>query len=92
MEERNVEFDVIDYLKDPLDRPTLQRFLRLLAGPPADLVRADPANGVDPSGLNADQIVDLLLAHPKAMQRPVGVLGGQAVIARPSDLILNLLP
>jgi arsenate reductase len=92
LEERNVEFDVINYLEKPLDRSTLQGFLDLLSGPPADLVRADPANGIDPTGLSAEQIVDLLLAHPKAMQRPVAVLGHRAVIARPSDLILDLLP
>jgi len=36
-------------------------------------------------------VVDVLLAHPKLMQRPVAVLGDQAVIARPSELVLELL-
>ncbi|MDP6976364.1 MAG: ArsC/Spx/MgsR family protein [Acidimicrobiales bacterium] len=33
----------------------------------------------------------MLLAHPKLMQRPVAVLGDRAVIARPSELVLQLL-
>tara|TARA_Y100000031_G_scaffold151864_1_gene193923 strand:- start:2692 stop:2823 length:132 start_codon:yes stop_codon:yes gene_type:complete len=41
--------------------------------------------------LDADGVVDLLLAHPRLMQRPVAVLGGRAVIARPFELVLELL-
>jgi len=63
----------------------------MLDGPPADLGRADPAKGIDPTGLDAAGVVDLLLAHPQAMQRPVAVHGGRAVIARPSELVLDLL-
>jgi len=36
-------------------------------------------------------VVDLLLAHPALMQRPVGLLGDRAVVARPSERILDLL-
>jgi arsenate reductase-like glutaredoxin family protein len=31
------------------------------------------------------------MEHPALMQRPIGVRGGRAVIARPSELILDLL-
>ena len=34
-------------------------------------------------------VVELLL--PRLMQRPVAVLAGRAVIARPADLVLELL-
>jgi len=36
-------------------------------------------------------VVDLLLEHPVLMQRPVVVRGDRAVIARPSDKVLELL-
>jgi arsenate reductase len=36
-------------------------------------------------------VVDLLLAHPELMERPVVVRGGRAVIARPSERVLDLL-
>lgn len=48
-------------------------------------------------GLNADAyvtraaVVDLLLEHPALMQRPVIVRDGRAVIARPSEKVLELL-
>jgi arsenate reductase len=38
-----------------------------------------------------DAVIDLLLAHPVLMQRPVVVHGRRAVIARPSSRVLELV-
>ncbi|WP_419849988.1 arsenate reductase family protein [Candidatus Poriferisocius sp.] len=73
----------------------MERFLELLPNEPADLVRED--NHFKDLGLNigdyqsADAVVDLLLEHPKLMQRPVVVRGDRAVIARPSEVVEELL-
>ena len=37
------------------------------------------------------QVIDVLLAHPEVMQRPVVFVGDKAVIARPSEKVLDLL-
>ncbi len=37
------------------------------------------------------QVIRLLLAHPELMERPVVVRGARAVIARPSEKVLELL-
>jgi arsenate reductase len=93
--ERYVGADVIEYLKTPLDRATLERILDLLAGPPADLVRKDKRFkelGLDAGAyVTREQVVDLLLAHPELMERPVVIRGDRAVIARPSERVLELL-
>jgi len=95
LRDRNVEFDVIEYLKQPLSRETLIQFLDLLPNEPADLVRKDKK--FKQLGLNADDyvtreaVVDLLLEHPVLMQRPVIIRGERAVIARPSDTVNELL-
>jgi arsenate reductase len=92
---RGVEFDAIEYLKRPLDRPTLVRVLSLLASPPAELVRKDKR--FQELGLRAedyvsgDQVVALLLEHPELMQRPIVIRGDQAIIARPGEKVLELL-
>jgi arsenate reductase len=95
LRERGVQADVVEYLKTPVDRPTLERFLDLLAGPPADLVRKDrrfQELGLDASRIvTREQVVDVLLAHPELMERPVVVRGGRAVIARPSERVLEIL-
>lgn len=67
----------------------------MLPNEPADLVRED--NHFKELGLNigdyqgAEAVVDLLLEHPKLMQRPVVVRGDKAVIARPSEVVEELL-
>ena len=95
MQERGVEFDVIEYLKSPLGRADFERFLALLPDEPAELVRKDKK--FKELGLNADDyvtreaVVEVLLRHPALMQRPVIIRDQQAVIARPSEKVLELL-
>ena len=91
---RGIECEVVEYLKTPPDRATLERFLELLAGPPGTLVRKDKR--FKELGLNESryvtraQVVDVLLAHPELMERPVVIRGARAVIARPSERVLEL--
>ena len=95
LEERGVQPEVVEYLKTPLDRPTLEHFLDLLADPPADLVRKDKRFkelGLDESAYTTRaQVIELLLAHPELMERPVVIRGGRAVIARPSERVAEIL-
>lgn len=93
--ERGIESEVIEYLKTPLDRATFERFLELLPGAPAELVRKDKR--FKELGLNEadyqtrEQVVGVLLTHPELMERPVVINGGRAIIARPSERLLEIL-
>jgi arsenate reductase (glutaredoxin) len=93
--ERGVEIDVIEYLKAPPTRAELERIVDAIPDPPDALVRKDKRFGE--LGLNADdyqtktQVVALLLEHPELMERPVVFRGERAVIARPSEKVLELL-
>jgi arsenate reductase len=95
LRERGVEFDVVEYLKTPPDRATLERILDHVPDPPADLVRKDKRFkelGLDEADYQTrEQVIDLLLEHPELMQRPVVFRGERAIIARPSDKVLELL-
>ncbi|HVN51269.1 MAG TPA: arsenate reductase (glutaredoxin) [Acidimicrobiales bacterium] len=85
---RDVDLEVVEYLKAPLDREALEHLLDVLDAPPADLVRHDARFqelGLDPDGYTTrEQVVDVLVEHPELMQRPILVRGGRAVIARPA--------
>jgi arsenate reductase len=95
LEGRNVDLEVVQYLKTPLDRSGLGALVSQLVDPPADLVRHDKRFGE--LGLDADAyadaaaVVDLLAEHPELMQRPVVVTDGRAVIARPPEQKLDEL-
>jgi arsenate reductase len=95
LEERAPGAEVVRYLETPPSREQLEQFLDLLDDPPADLVRKDKRFGE--LGLDAgdyqtrEQVVEVLLAHPELMQRPIILKGGRAVLARPADKVLTLL-
>ncbi len=95
MRERGVEFDVIEYLKEPLGREGLQKVLDLIPDPPAELVRKDKnfkELGLDETKyVTREAVVELLLQHPVLMQRPIIIKGERAIIARPSEKVLELL-
>jgi arsenate reductase (glutaredoxin) len=82
-------------MKSPLDRATFERLFSLLPNPPADLVRKDKnfeALCLDATTyVTREAVIDLLLQHPVLLQRPIIVKGQQAVLARPSEKVLELL-
>jgi len=83
--------EVVQYLKEPLDKPALLDLMAKLEDPPADLVRKDPyfkGLGLDPADYTTpDAVADLLVEHPRLMQRPVLVRGDRAIIGRPKDRV-----
>jgi len=91
LDDLGVQHDVVQYLKTPLDRAALAHLLEILEDPPADLVRKDPY--FKQLGLDADDyttpeaVIDLLLEHPRLMQRPVLVKDDRAIIGRPKDRV-----
>jgi arsenate reductase len=86
-DELEVEVDVVEYLKRPPERVTLEWIVEHLEDPVADLVRKDPlfarlaldaADYTEPG-----PVIELLLEQPALMQRPVLLRGERAIIGRP---------
>jgi arsenate reductase (glutaredoxin) len=92
---RDVEFDIIEYLKKPPTRETLEKIIEMLEGPVADLVRKDKRFkelGLSPNDyVEKKTVVALLLKHPELMQRPIVIRGKRAIIARPPEKLAALL-
>lgn len=96
IEEQGEPFTVIEYLKTPPDRSTLEGILARLPGPPIELVRTDDPLfrelSLDEGSLTTVAgVIDVLVSHPELMQRPVVLRGDTAVIARPPELVANVL-
>lgn len=86
------DVEVVQYLKTPLDRAALLDLIDKLEDSPEDLVRKDAfftAQRLDAGDYKTpDQVADLLVAHPRLMQRPVIVKGDRAIIGRPRERVL----
>ena len=93
--ERGVDAEVIEYLKVKPSPADLERILDTIPDPPRALVRKDKRFqelGLDAADYETkEQVVALLLEHPELMERPVVFVGDRAVIARPSEKVLELL-
>lgn len=90
-----VEPEIVQYLKKPLDRQALLDLIGKLEDPAADLVRKDgffkDQGLVAEDYVTPEAVADLLIEHPRLMQRPVLVRGDRAIIGRPKDRVAAFL-
>ena len=94
--ERGADVEIVRYLNAPPSREELASIVAGLDGDPIELVRVKDrkfvALGIDPATLDGpDAVVDLLVAHPEVMERPVLLRDGRAAIGRPLERIEALL-
>ena len=92
--EKNVEFKVVDYLKNPPTTKELESILRKLNMAPIDLIRKGEAiykeNYKDKTFTNAEWI-QIIVNNPILIERPIIINSDKAVIGRPPEKVLEIL-
>ena len=86
---------VIEYLKTPPDRATLEALIRKMGIGARDLLR-EKGTPYAELGLGAAhwtdaQLIDHMLAHPILINRPIVLTPWGARLCRPSDAVLDIL-
>jgi arsenate reductase len=95
LEESGLQFEIIDYLNQPLDKDQVKDLLTKLDIEPIDLVRKNESiwkENYKGKDLSREQVIDALAKHPKLIERPVVIVGDKAVVGRPPENILEILP
>ena len=87
---------VVRYLETPLNAEQIQSLLSKLGIGARQLLRTGEdeyktLNLADTS-LSEAQLIAAIAAHPKLMERPILEAGNRAVIGRPPENVLELLP
>jgi arsenate reductase len=89
------EPQVVEYLKTPPSRERLVELLGLLGLKPRELLREKETPyaelGLGDPKWSDEEILDFMLAHPILIQRPIVVSEKGAVLARPSERVLEIL-
>lgn len=90
------EPEVIEYLKTPPDRATLERLIAAMGVPVRDVLR-QKGTPYDELGLGDDkwtdaQLIDFMLQHPILINRPIVVTPLGTRLCRPSEAVLDILP
>ncbi|MDR0203789.1 MAG: arsenate reductase (glutaredoxin) [Delftia acidovorans] len=87
---------VIEYLKTPPDRQTLQALIAAMGVPTRHVMRqkGTPYDelGLDDPKWTDEQLVDFMLQHPILINRPIVVTPLGTRLCRPSELVLDILP
>ncbi|WP_417775763.1 arsenate reductase (glutaredoxin) [Stutzerimonas xanthomarina] len=96
LEQRGLSPSVVCYLETPPSADELKQILARLGISPRQLLRSGEEdyktlNLADPA-LTDEQIIDAMVAHPKLIERPILVAGDVAVIGRPPEKVLEILP
>jgi arsenate reductase len=95
LDERGEQYELIEYLETPPDRARIESLLAMLDSEPATLVRREQRIkelGISDSDCSTRaQVLELLVAHPELLERPVVVRGRRAIVARPPERVLELL-
>jgi arsenate reductase len=94
LREKKLEFEIVEYFKNPFTKDELRDIIRKLGIQPEELIRKNEKEykQVFPSkNISEDDWIEGMLKHPKLIQRPIVVNGERAVIARPAERILEIL-
>ena len=95
LKESGVDFDAVNYYVDPIPKAKLIELLRKMKMKPRDLLRTKEAVyktlSLGTRDLSDDEIVDLMVAHPDLIQRPIVEKGARAVLARPPERLKEIL-
>ena len=86
---------VVEYLKTGWTRTQLQALFAAMAARPRDMLRekGTPAAelGLLAPGAGDDRILDAMVEHPILVNRPIVVTPKGTILARPSEVVLDLL-
>lgn len=95
LRQQGIEPTIIEYLKTPPDRQTLQRILALLGLQPRELMRKREASytagSLDDADLSRDALIEAMIRDPILMERPIVVANGKAALGRPPENVLRIL-
>ena len=91
----NIDFNIVEYLKDPLLEDEILVLAKKLGKRPKEFIRTSEKDFKDnniKSLINNDRALAKAMERlPKIMERPIFVVGENAVIGRPPENILMLL-
>ena len=96
LEGRGLTPTVVRYLDEPLDAAQIRGLLKKLGLSARQILRTGEDEyktlNLADATLSEAQLIAAIAAHPKLMERPILAVGDKAIIGRPPEQILELLP
>ena len=95
LRERGIEPEIVEYLKTPPSADEMETVLAKLGLEPRALMRTKEAAyreaGMADEVFSRRQLIDLMVANPVVIERPIVVSGARAALGRPPESVLSIL-
>ena len=91
---QNVSHKIVFYLKEPFSKNKLKHILNKIKLKPSEIVRKNEQEWKSiphPKKMSENQILDILIAKPKLIERPIVTNKESGVLARPIDNLIEFL-
>ena len=91
--EFKVDFEIINYLENPLSISDLKLLIKKLGIKPIELVRQKESIWIENykgKSLSDKDIIEALSKNPILIERPIVIYGNNAIIGRDSDRLKDL--
>jgi arsenate reductase (glutaredoxin) len=95
LRDSGVDFNAVNYYTEPLSREKLRELLQKMGMAARDLLRKNEEVyrrlELATRDLSDDELVELMVAHPDLIQRPIVEKGSRAILARPAERLKEIL-
>ncbi len=94
LQERQLEVEVVKYLEQPFDKNSLGAVLQKIKMQPAALIRKNEQiwkKEFASQNLDPNQLIEIMVAHPQLIERPIVTAHNSGVLARPLEQLINFL-
>lgn len=94
LQEASVDFEIRKYLEKPPSKAELHDVLQKLGVRPLTLIRKSEEiykNLYQGKDLSDEEWIEVMVNHPRLIERPIVISGDQAVIGRPPENVRDLL-
>lgn len=94
LKEKKKDFEVVEYLHNVPDEKELRSVIQKLGIKPEELLRKgeeDFKTNFKDKQLSDEEWIQVMIKFPKLIERPIVIIGNKAVVARPTERILEIL-
>tara|TARA_R110000868_G_scaffold62248_8_gene188316 strand:- start:204 stop:542 length:339 start_codon:yes stop_codon:yes gene_type:complete len=92
--EQGVEPEIVEYLKAVPSKQEMKDLLMKLNLKPSDLLRKGEAvfkEKFKGKNFEEEEWLQIMLEHPKLIERPIVVRGNKAIVGRPPEKVMELM-
>lgn len=94
LEKNKLDFEIINYINDPLNMDEIKFLLKKLKIKPIELIRKNELiwkTNYKNKKLSDEEIIMAMVDNPKLIERPIIVKEDKAIIGRPTEKISEVL-